>query len=254
MDRDTVSVPPGWKTESFGDKGATFRNKRKGLDVSVQAVFSAAGRRRHGQTPNYYTVQLQQDWFSKGTLGTRNMSAKVKTAEKALTVAEEFMNEFVREMKQTTPETAQTIHGSVDDHETADDILTSQIAAEALADAAGYSDDLLMSVIKSETNGQYELVAHRDGPTLTTVAGDEDTLTPNSLRTIHTAFPMDVEGIKDLLQQTTPIWTVIQLNNHTVYRFLFDAQRETDVVLERGTEHITPEFGTAIANILEEKW
>ncbi|MFC7174445.1 hypothetical protein ACFR97_17040 [Haloplanus litoreus] len=254
MDRNLISVPSDWETESFGKKIATFRNDHRGIEVEVRAVYRGSKARKHGQEPTHYTVQLKQDWFSKGTLGDRKMAVKVDTGEEALSVAEEFMREFTREMKSVPTEKVQTVHASTGDHEIADGILTSESAAEAFADAAGYSDDLLLSVLDAETNEQYELVAHRDGATITTIAGDEAILGEMDLLTIHSITPFDNQGIKQVLGQELPIWIVTHLDEHTVYRFVFDNAKETDLVLGRGTEVLSPAFGRTIANVLEEKW
>lgn len=254
MDRNLISVPSDWETDFFGKKSAMFRNEHRGLEVEVRAVYRGSKVRKHGREPTHYVVSLHQDWFSKGTLGNRDMGAKVDTAEEALGVAEEFMREFTSEMKSVPTEEVQAVHASTDDHEIADDILTSEVAAEALADAAGYSDDLLLSVLDAETNEQYELVAHRDGSTITTIAGDEAILGEMDLLTIHSVTPFDNQGLKQVLGQELPIWTVAHLDEHTVYRFVFDNAKETDIVFGRGTEILSPAFGRTIANVLEEKW
>lgn len=251
----SFSPPPDWKTDNFGKKKTSFRNERRGLEVGIRTVYKRSRAQRHGRNPTHYVVQLHQDWFAKGTLGKRDMAAKATTWDEALTVARDFMEEFSRELKEKPSEEIQATHGTVGDHETADDMITAEVAAEALADAAGYSDELLLSVLDAETDRQYQLVVHRNGDTLTTVSGDEsDVAEDNILQMVHAVFPIDRTGIKHVLDEQTPISVVTHLSGHTVYRFIFDDARETDIVLPRGTQVLSPVFETSIANVLEEKW
>lgn len=251
-----IALPPQWETDGIGKKSASFVNDERGLTVTIRAVFKGSRGSTRGNEPTHYVVQLRQDWFSRGVLGDRNMAAKVSTREEAFDVAQEFMEEFTREIEAVSREEVEATHRATgDDHEAAEQILTTEAAAEALADAAGYSDDLLVSVLAAETNDQYRFVAHRDGDSVTTVAGDESALGEDtSIRTLHAVFPIDDAGIQRVLSEETPITTVVHLGDSTVYRFIFGETRETDVVLPRGTQVTSPGFETAIANVLEEKW
>lgn len=252
---DSYAPPPGWTTDRFGDKSASFRNEPRGLKVDIRAVHKGSNVRRRAREPTHYTVQLQQDWFAKGTLGKREMGAKVETWAEALAVAQEFMAEFSREVKEMASEEIRATHAAVDDHGVADDLITTGAAAEALADAAGYSDDLLLSVLDAKTNGQYQFVAHRDGDTLTTVVGAESEFaTDNVLQRIYGVLPVDRTELEHVLGNDNPFSVVVHVGDHSVYRFIFENARETDIVLPRGTQVLSPEFESTVANVLEEKW
>jgi hypothetical protein len=94
------------------------------------------------------------------------------------------------------------------------------------------------------------------GSTVTGVAGGGlgSDVDERRLKQIHAVSPVDNQGTKHVLDQDLPFWTAIQLDEHMIYRFFFADAQETDIVLQRGTEVLSPAFGTTIANVLEEKW
>lgn len=160
------------------------------------------------------------------------------------------MGEFVDDLATAGP--AEAVHRGVADHEAAADVVTTTVAAEALADAAGYSDDLLVDVVRAETGGSVRLVAHRDGDDVRTVAGDApDGL---DLRTVHGVFPLDGWGTRRVLDESSPIATAVHLDDGMLYRFVFAQRRETDVLLPPGAQVSSPAFERAVAAVLEEKW
>lgn len=254
-DGRSVSPPSQWSVESEGSDSLTFRNRERGLEVTVRGVFRGSKIRSRGATPTHYAVQLQQDWFAEGVLGERKMAAKVDTWEVALTTAEKFMNEFTTELENLPQDKIESTHRATDDHEVAEQLLTSEVAVEALADGAGYSDELLLDVLSAETGEQYEFVVHREGETTEIVAGDSPSLFEDTrLNSIYATFPVDKLGIEEILVEETPITMVIHLGRHTIYRFIFDDTMETDIGLPRGTQVTSPSFERTIANVLEEKW
>lgn len=200
-------------------------------------------------------IQLNQDWFAEGVLGDRKMAAKVDSWEGALATAQEFMQEFTTEWEQIPPEEIESTHRATGDHETADQLLTNEIAVEAFADGAGYSDELLLDVLSAETGEQYDFVVHRKGETTEIVTGDSTPVFEDTrLNSIYAAFPVDKLGIEEILVEETPIIMVIHLGQHTIYRFIFDDTIETDIGLPRGTQVTSPSFERTIGNVLEEKW
>lgn len=254
-EQDPFPLPPQWQMDSIRQDSAQFSNEDQALEVTIRAVYGSK-RKKHFAKPIHYVINLQQDWFSRDSLDEKRMSAKVDTWEDALDVAEEFMNEFCQELAELPAEEVEAVHRATgSDHESAEQTITTEIAAEAFADAAGYSDDLLLSVLAAETNDQYRLVIHREGADVTTVAGDTDSSgTETSLQTLHAVFPLDRTGIKAVLAEELPVIVVFHLGDATIYRFIFDDAQETNIVLPRGTQVTSPGFETTIANVLEEKW
>ena len=190
---EAFSPPPQWVVDQIGPKSASFSNGERGLEVELWAVSKGSKAQKRGYEPTHYVVQLRQDWFSRGTLGEQNMAAKVDTRDDAFTVVQEFMAEFSREVEELPWDEVEATHRATgNDHEAAEHILTTEVAAEALADAAGYSDDLLVSVLTAETNDQYRCIVHRNGSTLTTAAGEDTAVTGDiSIQTQLDAFSND---------------------------------------------------------------
>lgn len=247
-------MPAQWKTDNIRENSAQFSNEDQGLEVTIRAV--SGEQKKHFAEPIHYVIELRQGWFSRDSLDDKQMAAKVNTWEDALDVAENFMNEFCQELAEMSAGEVEAVHRATgSDHEWAEQTITSEVAAEALADAVGYSDELLLSVLTAETNGQYRLVAHRDGGTVTTVPGELDSVgTEDALQTLHAVFPLDRTGIKSVLAEDLPVVVVFHLGDSTIYRFIFDDAQETNIVLPRGTQILSPGFETTIANVLEEKW
>lgn len=244
-----VQPPRGWTTGEADTTGAVYRNEEHGLEVTVRSVRGEINVENGGDGPTQYVVELLQDWFATGLHGEREMRATTESRASAAEVAESFMQEFVDELETAD---AVEVHRGIADYEAATAVLTSETAAEALADTAGYSDELLESVVEAETGGSIRLIAHRNGDELTTVAGD----TPDGLdiRSIHGVFPVDGGGTRQVLDETFPIATAVHLDVGTLYRFVFRERRETDVLLPPGTQVTSPEFERTVSNVLEEKW
>lgn len=247
----------GWTTAYVDRPSAEFRNDQQGLSVKIEPRYRASASRKRSRAgePISYRVKVVQDWFSKGVHGDRSMNARVDTWEEATTVAEEFMREFHDE-RTTQPETEiEATHRSVADRATAEQVLTSEAAAEALADTAGYSDRLLLDVLGAETDDAYLVVAHRDGDDIEYVAGDADDLDGDvSLQSIHATFPIDKSGLDSIFANTDELALTVTLGEHIVYRFVAGDNRETNIVLLAGTQVVSPGFERTIWNVLEEKW
>lgn len=256
MNSRARNIPPaGWSVESLNQKNATYVNEHRGLQVEVRGVLSGSRVRKHDREPSHYVVQLRQDWYAKGTMGEREMGTKAKTWEEALDIAEKFMAEFEKEVQETPAEEIEATHRAVGDSESAEQILTSAASAEALADAAGYSDDLLREVLDAEVNGQYLYVVHRDGDELVPIDADtKELLEENLLPALYAAFPIDKLGVEHILVDDTPIPMSVHLGEYAIYRFIFSERRETDIVLPAGTQVTSPAFERTISNVLEEKW
>jgi hypothetical protein len=245
-----VQPPRGWITANAEGHAAVYLNEEHGLEVVVRPVSDGTHVRSQRGDPTQYVVELTQDWFATGLHGERELSATAGSREAAADTADSFMREFVDELK--TGRTAEAVHRGVAGHEAAADVVASEVAADALADAAGYSDDLLESVVRAETGGPVRLIAHRNGDEVTTVAGDQ----PDGLdiRTVHGVFPVDGEGTRQVLDEPFPIATAVHLGSGTLYRFVFSERRETDVLLASGTQVTSPAFERAVCTVLEEKW
>lgn len=249
----SISLPSGWEINQIEKPNSTFTHRSHGLTVIV----TGKSRRRdggQGQESTRYIITAGLDWFAEDTAGDIfediDLSAVVDTWDEALAVAQEFMVEFNDEFNSIDPEHIEAIHESVNDPEYVDALLTGESAVEAFTDVAGYSDELLLSVLEGTVNEQYHLVAHRDGDTITPVAGNRDI----DLHTIHGVFPLDPDGISHILEENPPIVHVVHLGKYSVYRIIFGNTRETDIVVPRGTEVISPTFETMLSNVLEEKW
>lgn len=250
-------TPSQWTTDFRGDHSAEFRHERQGLSVKIEPRYRASASRKRARSgdPQSYRVKIVQDWFSKGIHGDRSMAAKAETWEEAETVATEFMNEFTREHTNQAPDEIEATHRSVEASEFAEQTLVSEAAVEALADATGYSDELLLDVLSTQTNGNHLIVAHRHGSDIVYAHGTPDDLPPNhSLTRIHGAFPIDKTGLEALQMGPDRLVQTVQLSQYVIYRFVAGDMEETDVVLPLGTQVASPEFEISLWNVLEEKW
>lgn len=253
VDSSAFTPPDNWEISRMSQPNARFRNESKGLDVSIRGVSRGSNRRRRGP-PTHYTVQVHQDWWGKGVLGDIDMSTKVDTYEQAIETAREFMEEFVDEEARQSASNVQAAHQSVGgDHDLAESVLTTELAAEALADAAGYSDDLLLKIIRGETNDKQRAVGHRVGDTLDIIYCADDFDAEEQLLSLYAAFPIDLAGINHILNDRTPLRMTLDLDDETIYRFIYDERTETNIIVPHGAQ-IASGFEQTVANVLEEKW
>lgn len=252
-----LSLPAGWTLVQGGRTSARYRNEDYDLSVVISPRYraSASQRAAGGATPTGYRVEVEQDWFSRGVHGDRTVAAKADTREEADHIAREFMQEFVTERADQSIDDIESTHRSVGDAETAEGLLNTEAAAEALADSAGYSDDLLLDIVTTQTDGQFRLVAHRTGEDIEVVDSTiADPLETIPLRTVYAAFPVDHYGIRGLLTKRRRLTTVAYLDEFRVYRFIVADGHETAIVLDRGTQIQAPSFENTVWNVLEEKW
>lgn len=251
-----VAVPDGWTPERVGSTSAVFRHDAYELSLKIEPRYrSSTSRRRSGtQQPTSYRVQVLQDWFAKGVHGDHSMSANVETWDAALETAQTFMSEFTDERTTQSTADVEATHRSVGDAETAEHLLTTEASAEALADAVGYSDELLLEVLEEETDGQYRVVAHRDGDRIEYVyGGDDEYLETVPLESIYATFPIDKLGLDTLLLDSDTLTSTFNIDNAVVYRFITGEGDETDIVLPEGTQVVSPTFERTIWNVLEER-
>ncbi|MDF9747880.1 hypothetical protein [Natrinema salsiterrestre] len=249
------SPPSGWNMHRFGEKSVRFSNNAKRIEVGIKPI-SRAGKTSQSDTNSArFVIHVHQDRSGEGTFGNRNMQTSVKDWNKAVTTIYAFMEEFNAEQAALPPDEVESVHRSLDDVKTAEAVLSATTAAEALTDAAGYTDELLLNVLATETNNQCRLVAHRQGSDVNTIhqnlGSGHGTI---SIATIHAAFPVDALGVKTILDAEMPIAITTHVGKHTIYRFIFGDNTETDIVLPRGIQLVTPEFERTVMNVLDEKW
>lgn len=250
-----MEPPGGWDVDRMTETSAVFVNADRGIEVVITPKYRAQRGIRHGSEPNHFSIEVREDWFGEGVLEGQHLASRAETWKAAREVAQEFMHEFVVERANQSTSEVEATHRSTPDPEAAERLLDVEAAAEALADSAGYSDELLESVVDAQTSGQYLLIAHREDSTVTTVHGDEPSVLDGlSLDAIYAGFPVDKRGIDALVTDVSNITTTIQLDDYVVYRFIFGDTNETDIVLPRGTTVASPTFEIAVENVLEEKW
>lgn len=249
-----ITPPTGWTTEHIADRSARFRHKTTGVELSIRGVFQGSRERRHGRSPTHYVIQVHQGWLGRQRSDTQLPGAKVTVWEDALTTARTFMEEYSNNRARVPLSQAEAVHRSAETHETAEQILLTNVATEALADAAGYSDQLLIDVLSAATNNQYNGIVHRDGDAVDIVGEDADFPERPSLERVFATFPVDESGVKHLLDMESPVTMVVHLDELMVYRFIFGTRRETAVLLPRGTQVPSPGFERTVANVLTRKW
>lgn len=240
----------------MGPTSAVFRNEEYEFSLKVEPRYTASASRRRSriQEPTAYRVRVVQDWFSEGVHGDHSMTATVQTWDEALRTAQEFMEEFYTERTQTNPADVEATHRSVETPETAEQLLTTESSAEALADVSGYSDELLLQVLSDQTDGQYRVVAHRNGDQIEYAAGDDDPcLETVPLEGIYATFPIDKLGLETLLVDAKELVSTINIDEYVIYRFMKSMSQETSIILTRGTQVVSPTFERVIWNVLEEK-
>lgn len=252
-----MPLPQPWTTDHLGSTSATFRNEEYELSVKIDPRYrsSSSRQRSQAQKPTSYRVRVVQDWFSKGVHGDQSMKAKVETWEAALATAQSFMEEFSTERTTLPSEEVEATHRSTGDADTAEHLLTTEASAEALADASGYSDELLLDVLGDLTDDQYRVVAHRDGEEIEYVAGaDDSSLEAIPLKGLYATFSIDKLGLESLLVEANTLVSTVNIGEYVIYRFIASERAETDIILTRGTQIVSPTFERTIWNVLEEKW
>jgi hypothetical protein len=183
------------------------------------------------------------------------MTATVQTWDEALRTAQEFMEEFHTERTQSSSVDVEATHRSVENPETAEQLLTTESSAEALADVSGYSDELLLTVLGDQTDGQYRVVAHRDRDQIKYVAGEDDEcLETVPLEGIYATFPIDKLGLETLLVDARDLVSTVNIDEYVIYRFINTMSEETSIILTRGAQVVSPTFERTIWNVLEEKY
>jgi len=252
-----MNPPVGWQIEHARKPSASIRNEEYELSLKISPIYRSSVSRGRGkaQSPKKFQVKIQQDWFSSGMYGDHTRAIKVEKWEEAVETAMRFMQEFNDDRKGIPSENVETVHRSSGNVEAAEANLSVEAATGAMADVAGYSDDLLIDTIATETNGQFRVVAHRDGDEIEYLRGEDDeSLQTVQLEKVYAMFPIDKLGINSCLSDDSIFITTITISGLTVYRFVFDDQTETDIILDQGTEVVNPVFTNSVKQIVELKW
>ena len=252
-----VETLSGWRETHISETSAVFRNDNFELQVEINPQYSSSTRhtRKTSRTPVSYTVQVVQDWFSKGVHGDLEVGTRTGSWEEAVTVAETFMRKFTAERSHQSDEHIQAVHQSTRSRGDAEHLLNTEAAAEALTDGAGYSDDLLLDTLAAATADGHQFVAHRDASEVDIVHNQrEREFTEHRLHELYAAFPIDKLAVDELFEETTPLTMAIHLTNSTFYRFVYGIGQETAVVVQKKTQLDSPTFERTVESILEEKW
>ena len=248
------SAPAGWNAYQFHANSVRFSNEEQRVEIRISPTDREA-KGGGNQPGGGFLVQVQKGWFGEGTIGDRNMSVMVDTWNDAITSAREFMVEFNRELVTRRPREVETTHRSVEDARIAETMLATRTTTEAMAETADYSDELLLDVLATETNGQHRLVAHRSGSEWNVVyRGSNCEFPVQRLEKIRQCVPVDKTKIDTVLSDVTPARIVTHLEKHTVYRFVYADETETDIVLSKGTHLLSPLFEEVTASVLDGKW
>lgn len=262
-DRDTTAsintqkLPGDWAVDHLGWPSGSVRNDRYEISVKISPKYRASASQQVGkaQNPTHFNVTVVQDWFSRGVYGDHNLDSKVETWTEAVETAMTFIGNFSENRNRVPDDKVEEAHRAGGDAEGAESILTSEATTEALADTVSYSDELLLDILEGETNGQYRVVAHRYGDEVEYIAGsDDNSLEEVPLKRIYGAFPIDKSGVTSLLSEDTILTVAVTLPKFTVYRFIVDDWRETNIILDAGTQVVKPVFEQNIKNILRQKW
>lgn len=252
-----MKPPVGWQVEHGRKPSASIRNDEFELSLKISPIYrsSTSRSREKAQSPKEFQVKIHQDWFSSGMYGDHTRAIRVEKWEDAVETAMRFMQEFNDDRKEIPSENVETAHRSTGNVEAAEAHLSVEAATEAMADVVGYSDNLLLDTIATETNGQFRVVAHRDGDEIEYLRGeDDDSLQTAQLEKVYAMFPIDKVGINSCLSDDPILVTTITISGLTVYRFVFDNQTETNIILNQGTEVVNPVFTNSVKEIVELKW
>ncbi|WP_396612890.1 hypothetical protein ACH9L7_06350 [Haloferax sp. S1W] len=183
------------------------------------------------------------------------MTATVDSWDEAVEVANEFMAEFTEERDQQPKDVVEATHRSAEEPETAEQLLTAESSVEAFADASGYTDELLLQVLGEQTGDQYRVVSHRVGDHIEFVYGeDDDCLEVVPLEAVYATFSIDKLGLETLLVEANNLVSTLNIGDLVVYRFIANDSEETDIILSRGTQVVSPTFERTMWSVLEEKY
>lgn len=252
-----MELPIGWKVEHGRKPSASIRNDEYELSLKISPIYksSASSGRGKAQSPKAFRVQIQQDWFSTGKYGDHTRGTKVEKWEDAVETAKRFMREFNDDRKEIPSKNIEAVHRSTGKGEEAEALLSVEAATEAMVDVAEYSDELLIDTIEAETNGQFRVVAHRNGNEIEYLTGeDDDSLQTTPLEKVYATFPIDRLGINSIISDDQILVNTITISGFTLYRFVLSDQNETNIILNEGTEVVEPIFTHSIKEIVKSKW
>lgn len=252
-----VGAPSGWREKRISDTSAVFRNDEFDLQVEINPRYSSSTRHRRetNRTPVSYTVQIVQDWFSKGVHGDLEVGTRTESWDEAVTTAETFMRKFNSKRSHQSDEHVQAVHQGTRSTDDAEHLLNTEAAAEALTDGAGYSDDVLLDTLGAATADGHQFVGHRHASEMDVVYNLlEREFGEERIHEFYAAFPTDKLAVDELFEETTPLTMAIHLSELTLYRFVFGPGQETAVVVQKETQLDSPTFERTVEGILEEKW
>ena len=252
-----VETPSGWQVRHIRETAAVIRNDQFELQVEINPRYSSSSRHRRGsgRTPISYTVQVVQDWFSKGVHGDLEVGTRTESWEEAVKLAETFMQEFNAERSRQSEQHIQAVHGSTRSTDDAEHLLNTEAAAEALTDGAGYSDDILLDTLAVATDDSHQFVAHRHASEVDIIYNPvEQEFSEQRIHELYAAFPVDKLAVDELFEETTPLTMATHLAEFTLYRFVYGIGQETDIVVQKCTQLDSPTFERAVEGVLEEKW
>lgn len=252
-----VTLPEGWKKELLTETAAVFRNDKFDLQVEINPRFASASRhtRKTNRTPTSYSTQIVQDWFSKGVHGDLEVGSRVDTWEEAVTLAESLMEQFNAERASQPPDHINAVHQSTQSRADAEKLLNTKAAAEALADGAGYCDEVLLELVEEGTANRHQFVAHREGSDVEILYNRrEEEFSERWMHELCAAFPVDKMAIDEVFAETTPLTIAVSLSNVTLYRFIFAPSQETNIIVQQNTSVDSPTFEQTLESLLAEKW
>ncbi|WP_435334854.1 hypothetical protein [Haloarchaeobius sp. TZWWS8] len=143
-----AALPDGWQREYEGRHGAEYFYEPRNLTVSILPRYESARARASTMEPTSYLVRVHRlfssDFAVPLTIGT------ARTFERATDLAMRYMEQF----------STKFVRHGVDGFEP---------ALEVLSAVADYSDDLLVSLVRSRTRWGLRAIAHCSPEDITVV-------------------------------------------------------------------------------------
>jgi hypothetical protein len=254
MESKTQHPPRGWSEVYRSKQTAEYSHDGRGVIVEIEPRIEGKSKRSRGGSGTSYRIQLEQDWFSKGTLGDKAVSATVATFSEALCAAYRFMDEFNEDSKEVEADHGAELEDSFGS-DAAEDMLTTEASSKAFVESVGYSDSLLLEVLDEAVGDAVKLVAHRENSTPTEVYRKDGLSLPDEWpHDVFGYFGIDKGAVDTVFGDDDVDFYMIDVGELRLFRFVAGTDGETVVMLEGDAPITSPSFERSIAHIVRQRW
>lgn len=259
----TVELPSGWRAEHAGPRSAVYAYGSH-IELEINPRYHSSIAREH-KTPSVYQVRLRKRRHNRVITGAATILATPSSFSEARETAQQYMEEFVAERKETAMELRPELEADPVMAEEAEEAIVTEAATHASVTIAGYSDELFVNELRSLlepdsdfSNTVLQAVIHRDHDEYDVVYVAEDSThlsNPRSLRTFAQQFEwLNDQKLATVINAGALTVMIARFEETRLIRYLANEAQETLVLLAPDYPLHVPPFERQFADIISEKW